>query len=303
MKQVIITLLLAGLSATLINAQTPKYKFTTYTGPGSPYGGWFFHTADNKFQAIYYPPDFASMPAGQVSNVYLRVGKTYNTPHTITYHNFTIKLGYTADSSFPHYTSWDTFKTGLTTVYTAAATVFTGADTIANWIKIPCTSGNFVFNKTQKMVLEVSHKGETGGTSFPGFDWMSSNNGAPMRRSIGSYTDSVRAFNSSTTQIPDLGFDLVTTDVAALSNITSFGLFPNPATDGHFNVSFDAGQAVKTATVTVTNVTGQRVLRQAYSPAGNSFFKEIDMGAAAKGIYFVEVMADGERVVRRVIIQ
>ncbi len=100
-----------------------------------------------------------------------------------------------------------------------------------------------------------------------------------------------------------IGFDLATTGVEAEGGIISFGLFPNPATGGRFNVSFDAKQAIRETSVTVTDAAGRQVYSKTYLGVGASFFKEVDISAAAPGVYFVKVAADGAVISRRVVVE
>ena len=115
-------------------------------------------------------------------------------------------------------------------------------------------------------------------------------------------TDSIAA-NTGNFLLLDFGFDVATTGVGTPGNITSFGLFPNPSTDGRFNVSFDAAKAVSETVISVTNATGQLVAQRKYRSKSSSFFEEMSLGTGAKGIYFVEVLADGERIVRKVVVE
>ncbi|MBS1616839.1 MAG: T9SS type A sorting domain-containing protein, partial [Bacteroidetes bacterium] len=85
-------------------------------------------------------------------------------------------------------------------------------------------------------------------------------------------------------------------------NIRSFGLFPNPA-NGHFVVSFEAKKPVKQVRITLTNVLGQAVQQAQFAEGGASFFREIPLRDIPKGIYSVAVEADGERLVRRLLVE
>lgn len=79
-------------------------------------------------------------------------------------------------------------------------------------------------------------------------------------------------------------------------------LFPNPATD-RTSLRIDAARALGTVEVTVRTLTGQTILRQAYLGNGSTFTTELDLSDAARGVYFVEVMGGGERVVRRLVVR
>lgn len=80
-------------------------------------------------------------------------------------------------------------------------------------------------------------------------------------------------------------------------------LFPNPATDGRFNISLDAKQAMKEVSITISDITGRQVLSRQYQNPGKSFFEEINLSGVAPGMYFVRIAADGEVVSRRVSVE
>ena len=92
------------------------------------------------------------------------------------------------------------------------------------------------------------------------------------------------------------------TVVTSLDNISQMLLYPNP-TEGRFGIHFTAKQPVENATITVTNVTGQKILEQHYSNPGKQMDEEFDLSGAARGVYFVELRADNEKIVRKVIVK
>ncbi|MBN9483320.1 MAG: hypothetical protein BGO70_12635 [Bacteroidetes bacterium 43-93] len=85
------------------------------------------------------------------------------------------------------------------------------------------------------------------------------------------------------------------------SAISNFGLFPNP-TNGQVTVQFRSASELKNLDITVTNITGQQVYHQSYSHNGGTFSQRLDLSGAAKGVYFVELKADGERVTQKLVI-
>jgi hypothetical protein len=64
---------------------------------------------------------------------------------------------------------------------------------------------------------------------------------------------------------------------------------PNPATGGRFNISLNAKQAVKEVSITITDITGRELLSRQFANPGKSFFEEINLSGAAKGMYFVRI--------------
>jgi hypothetical protein len=79
-------------------------------------------------------------------------------------------------------------------------------------------------------------------------------------------------------------------------------MYPNP-TEGKFTVLCDAGKNVSHMEVVVSTITGQQVITRSYDNVGNHFTTELDLSTAAKGIYFVEVRADGDKITRKLIVR
>lgn len=84
--------------------------------------------------------------------------------------------------------------------------------------------------------------------------------------------------------------------------ITNVGLYPNPTT-GKFILQFSSTDAVKEVKVTITNVTGQKMIEEVCPHKGGQFTKELDLSGRAKGVYFVELQSNGEKVVRKLVVQ
>lgn len=282
-------------------AQTPTFYYSAYpTGTnGSAANGVEF-----KEQCLYTAADFPGMPAGRVKAIYIRVADTYATGTTgkCVMEAFTAKIGNIADSSFK--TTYDTFRTGLTTIYGPDTFSFPCAGVSGLWIKIPVTKGNFHYNpEGAKFAVEVGAGPQPPGNyaSFPRI--LNSNPSKGNMRLIYAFKRNNKMGSIGYAGM-DLGFDLgQPAEVEAFSNITSIGLFPNPSTDGRFNISLEVQRTLEGLTITVTSATGQRILQRQYANAGRSVFEEIDIGPVAPGVYFAEIMADGERIVRRVVVQ
>ncbi|MBS1772483.1 MAG: T9SS type A sorting domain-containing protein [Bacteroidetes bacterium] len=90
--------------------------------------------------------------------------------------------------------------------------------------------------------------------------------------------------------------------VNGIGDINNFGLFPNP-TDGKFKLQFYTTKASKDVQVTITNVTGQVVMTKTYEHNGGQFTQEIDMSQMTKGVYFVELKADGEKATQKLVVK
>jgi hypothetical protein len=81
----------------------------------------------------------------------------------------------------------------------------------------------------------------------------------------------------------------------------ALSIYPNPG-GGHLTISL-GGPAAGQVLVVVRAITGQEILRQQYEHTGSQSSKTLDISAAAKGIYFVELVAEGQRIVRSVTVQ
>ena len=92
------------------------------------------------------------------------------------------------------------------------------------------------------------------------------------------------------------------TGVGNISKIQELALYPNP-NEGQFRVSFKAENTVRDLQISVMNIAGQQLLQQNFSNVGNTFTKDFDLSQQARGIYFVEIKADGERTIQKVVIR
>lgn len=86
--------------------------------------------------------------------------------------------------------------------------------------------------------------------------------------------------------------------VPGLDLLQEVTLFPNP-TDGKFTVMNDAKRSVKHMDVIVTTIAGQQVMSRSFDNVGTRFSETFDLGNQAKGMYFVEIHADGEKVTKK----
>lgn len=88
-------------------------------------------------------------------------------------------------------------------------------------------------------------------------------------------------------------------DMGYINNVV---LYPNP-TSGKFVLQFTNTKAVTEVSVTVTDVTGRTLVEKTYEHNGGQFTKEIDMRGHAKGVYFIEINAGSDKVVRKLVIE
>jgi hypothetical protein len=314
MKGLIITILLIASSMVLASAQTPQYYWSNYAGTGITSGiGWNVAPyAYAKVQCVYYPTNFPTAPSGNISSVYVRVGIPPNPKSTYSvYTNFSVRMGWSRDSVFNPISlpssnpdSFAFFK-GLTTVFSSPSFVINGVDTPGKWVKMPLIPNSFYYNKNRNategkyLVVEFRLDGPSAEHGFyamvtvvPG-----------TKRILSDYVSKTISTNSYKSPI-DFGFDIGTPvgiDDALISS--SLSIFPNPSADGRFQISFGAKQSMKDVNITVRSMTGTVVYNQHYSSASTQFNEDLNIGNNARGMYFVEILADGERVVRKIVIQ
>jgi hypothetical protein len=93
-------------------------------------------------------------------------------------------------------------------------------------------------------------------------------------------------------------FPVNVNDVKGLDNIS---VYPNPTT-GRFTLGFNT-TTPQQVNVLVKNVTGQQVYSKAYNHNGGSFSEQIDLSNYAKGIYMVELTANGVKTIQKLVLQ
>lgn len=97
-------------------------------------------------------------------------------------------------------------------------------------------------------------------------------------------------------------FRTLITDVNNVRNLSWLDVYPNP-NEGKFTVSYGAVKNIAKTTITITNVTGQKIKSYNYKDTGKEFKKEIDLTGMPRGVYFVELKADNEKLVRKMIVK
>lgn len=255
-----------------------------------------------KIQCIYTPQQFAGMPSGPVKSIYMRWANKNPKQIPVPMQKLRIGLRNTSFSAWPKNALIDTFV--HIEQYQLDTSLYAFGDSVADgdWIKISLTKNTFYYSPASNFVMEIAYdtpssvKGRT-------YLFYTTNPNNMLRRFEGP-RDSSRYVNYGTAYSTfDLGIDQAVVGVEGIDNITSFGLFPNPCTDGYFNISFDTKQSMKEVSIKVSDATGRQVYARSYAGTGTSFFKEVDIRGAAKGLYFVKVVADGEVITRRVVME
>lgn len=90
--------------------------------------------------------------------------------------------------------------------------------------------------------------------------------------------------------------------VGTIKNLEDLSIYPNPTT-GKFSVRFNTTRNIEKMQIRVTNVTGQQVIVRNYSNITSSFSEMMDLGDNARGVYFVEIEADGQKVINKLVLR
>lgn len=296
--------------ANQLHAQTPQYQYTINPLPQEvlcdPAFGWRIMA---KKQTIYTRYKFPTMPAGQLKAIYFRVGQDYQLIHdpgaACTVTDFSAAIGYTNDTVFRRIGNGpDSFKTGLTNIYGPDTFSFPCSGKKGDWIRIPVTKNGFYYNpEGAKFVVEYKIKKQNNENMWlPCIESSTFDLGARTTIRILSDIDSLTG--SASLGYMDLGIDLVSAGVNDIgSNLSSFGLFPNPATEGRFSISMETKQAVRQLSISIRNAIGQTLYTSSYQNTGTRFFKEFDQSKLPSGVYFLELNVDAEKIVRQLVLQ
>ncbi|HXS36808.1 MAG TPA: T9SS type A sorting domain-containing protein [Flavipsychrobacter sp.] len=94
----------------------------------------------------------------------------------------------------------------------------------------------------------------------------------------------------------------ISTSVGNVSNVEHLSMYPNPTT-GKFTVEFTATDLIKNVQITVTNLTGQQIQQRSFNNTTGQFTTELDLTNEPRGVYFVEFMADGQRMIQKMVVR
>lgn len=304
MKRILFLCLGIILIAQNAVGQMPQYKLESAKTVGYGYFLWagaIIGDHVGRLQCIYTPSLFPGMPEGNVSAIYFRSIPSVAPTDTAIYTAFAASMGHTKDSCFPNKQfQYDTLKS-VTPIFGPKKLVIYHADSEGLWVRIPVEIGSFKYTKEQNFVVEFRKEARTdphgvnisfGGTGTDHVD-----------RMIQGHPDSFRVYEGGQSGFIALGIDIAPTNITPASIVSSIGLFPNPAENAEFNVSFSSQHPVQRATIIVQNVMGQQVYKKSFTRPKNPFFESISLGNVSPGNYFVSIDADNERHVRRLVIK
>jgi hypothetical protein len=83
------------------------------------------------------------------------------------------------------------------------------------------------------------------------------------------------------------------------ANIQEALVYPNPTAD-KFTVAIQAAEFITKLGLKITTATGQIVRQQNFEQVGMQFTKELSLAGLASGLYFVEINADGQKMLRKI---
>ena len=92
------------------------------------------------------------------------------------------------------------------------------------------------------------------------------------------------------------------TTIGNIEKLQNLQMYPNP-TDGAFNISFSSAGVIKDMQISISNMAGQQVYTKSYPNTQGQFNTEINLGQIARGVYFITFIADGERMIKKMVIK
>ena len=90
-----------------------------------------------------------------------------------------------------------------------------------------------------------------------------------------------------------------TAGVGNIDMLKNLIVYPNPS-DGDFKLQFNTSSAIKNLQISISNMTGQQIFAENYSGVSGQFTKDLNLTSVSKGIYFLTVNADGQKIIRKI---
>lgn len=155
---------------------------------------------------------------------------------------------------------------------------------------ITFTGGNLVSNLSNVMWCDAAGiiSGATGATYKP--------------KSPGKYYALITGSNGCTAPSNTIALTPTMLGIEAVG-IGQLRIYPNPVSSGVVNVSIDLAGASREISLTLNNVFGQEVLHATYQTVGNGLQTQLKVSDLTRGIYFMELVAEGSRTVKRLVIK
>jgi len=93
-----------------------------------------------------------------------------------------------------------------------------------------------------------------------------------------------------------------TAGVGSIDMLKNLVVYPNPS-DGNFKLQFNTSATIKNLQISISNMTGQQILSENYSGVSGQFTKDMNLTSVSKGIYFLTVNADGQKIIRKIVLK
>lgn len=300
MNKVLLLILFVACHCIHASAQTPTYKYSAYDTGGQV--GSIVYTKSTqlkwlRMKAYYSPSDFPGMPSGAITAFYVRSGTIPGSVDTANFHYTSLGIGSTEDTAFTIDTKgYGVFSNDVHDFVDYSHITDTGMQTIGAWrprfMGLPRI---FYYDNTKNYAIDFQWHASSD------FSLMTSL--SPNRRMLVQYPDSLHPV--FVPALLDIGFDVEVepTSVSSPRYIKSFGLFPNPTTNGRFNVSLTLTRTDESVHINVADAMGRLAYSNTFKTMSNRVLQEVNLNNVSKGIYFLKVTADGETVMRRVVLE
>jgi hypothetical protein len=118
----------------------------------------------------------------------------------------------------------------------------------------------------------------------------------PSDEACGPYTSgetedyAVKILDKNATHVPGIGV------------LGEVSIYPNP-TSGQVTLELKGLPDIKKLSINVMSITGQQIIAKEFTPSSKEFVTQLDLSDKARGIYFIEIAADNERIIRKLIVR
>jgi PKD repeat protein len=191
------------------------------------------------------------------------------------------------------YTVTYTSPGGCTAVSTSVP-VLVNPDPTPSFTSNPSLGGFTQFTNTSQDYL-------TSNWDFgDGSPWSNADSPSHTYTGDGTFTVTLTVGNGCGTETITQTVVIIGTGIETLADGTSLELYPNPTSDV-INVAFN-GSKTQNLAVRVVNMNGQLVYTDAVGQYAGQYKNAIDLSAAAKGVYFVQLITDQGTINRKVVL-
>ncbi|MCZ2247505.1 MAG: GEVED domain-containing protein [Bacteroidia bacterium] len=196
-------------------------------------------------------------------------------------------------------------ETGIYSVTYTSPGGCTAVSTTVPVVVNPLPSASFTYNAIPGGLTTFTNTSTDFVTSQwdfgDGTPWSNTTNPTHTYMGDGTYTVVLTVGNNCGSITINQQVVIIGTGIESLSDGTSLELYPNPASDV-INLSFN-GSKTHSLAVRVVNVNGQLVYTDVVNQYSGQYKNQIDLSAAAKGVYFVQIITDNGTINRKVVLR